>query len=200
MKKRLMTLGVVTAAAVVPVALAAPAPQGPKGPTIEELVEDLRGRDLQGAELVTAAIRVVAGTYRHTSVRHLWESPEASLRNRRGWSHQYNMVLARVLEGLGFETRLVHTPWLQGWEHPWWHNGHTWVKVRIDGRWWDACASRASHRAGDLPAVPAADELPYHRRTNIALTLWMVPFVTYQVWKGWLTGDPLPEWIYAPRR
>ncbi len=200
MKKRLIGLGLVTAGAVVPAMLAAPAPRGPRGPSIDDLVRSLRKQGLQGRDLVSAAIHEVAAAYRYYSVRHLWETPEMSLGNRRGWSHQYNVVLARVLDALGFETRLVHTPWLQGGDHPWWHNGHTWVKVRIDGRWWDACASRATHEAGDLTAVPGSEELPYHRRTNIALSLWMVPFVTFQVWKSWLTGDPLPGWIYAPRR
>lgn len=200
MKKRLMALGVITAGAVVPAMLAAPAPGGPEGPTVEQLVDELEHRGLQGTELVTAAIRAVAGSYHYYSVRHLWETPQGSLRNRRGWSHQYNAVLAMVLERLGLPTRLVHTPWLQGGDHPWWHNGHTWAQVRIDGRWWDACASRSTHVAGDLPADPGSEQLPHHRRTHIAMSLWMVPFVTWQVWKCWLTGDPVPTWIYAPRR
>lgn len=181
------------------VVLAAPRSQAADGPTIRQLVTRLRATGLEGRELVTAAIQATAQAYTHYSAWHLWESPSRSLRHRRGWSHQYNTVLARVLKDLGFGTRMVHTVWIQGGEHPWWHNGHTWVKVNVDGRWLDACASGSGNQVGELPVTPDSDELPYHVRTRWAVALSLAPFVVTEVWRAWLTGRPVPGWIYRRR-
>lgn len=191
----LALLAVAAGAAII----ASPRAQTEPGPTVDELVQQAGGAAVQSRDLIDEAIRLTASAYTHYSAWHLWEGVAASLRHRRGWSHQYNAALAAVLEGLGFRTRMVHTAWVQGADHPWWHNGHTWVKVLVDGRWLDACASRSTNRVGELPVTPGSEELPYHPRTRMAVTLSLTPFVVAGVWRAWLTRRPVPGWIYRER-
>lgn len=181
------------------VVVAAPRTDHPDGPSVEDLAARAHASGLSGRELVTEAIRLTAEAYTHYSAWHLWERSRVSLRHRRGWSHQYNSVLCIVLRQLGFETRMVHTAWVLGADHPWWHNGHTWVKVKVNGRWLDACASHADNQAGELPVTPDSDELPWGPRTRIAITLSLAPFVVAEVWRSWLTRRPVPTWIYRER-
>lgn len=198
MRKLVMALGSVFVA-VGAVRLAAPEAGPHDGPSTHDLVEQLASSGLSGHDLANAAIRATGRSYRAYSAWHLWESPATSLRHRHGWSHQYNAVLADVLAGLGFDTRMVHTAWVRGSDHPWWHKGHTWVKVRIDGRWLDACASSEAHVLGDLPNIPASEELPYHGRTRTAVRLFLAPFVIGAVWRSWLTRQPVAPWVYRRR-
>lgn len=189
-----------TVGAVAAVVVASPRRDSEPGPSIEGLVEELQTGGMSGRDLAQAAIAAVSGSYEFYSAWHLWESPRRSLRERRGWSHQYNAVLAEVLSQLGFETRLVHAAWTRGTGDPWWHSGHTWVKVKVDGYWFDACASRTDNRLGDLPMTYVSEELPYRTQTRIAMTLFLAPFVVAAVWRHWLTGKLLPSWIYRRRR
>ncbi|MDO5094516.1 MAG: transglutaminase domain-containing protein [Propionibacteriaceae bacterium] len=186
--------------ATVPVALAAPRPEKHGGiQTIDELVDELRASGAAGRDLVDLAISRVAREYTHHSAWHLWEHPETSLRNGRGWSHQYNTVLLVVLRRLGFEARMVQASRVRGFHHPWWHVGHAWVKVVVAGRRYDACASRATNQAGNVGFVPVTAEVPFRTVTRWAMGLFLMPFVTATVWRAWLTGRPVPDWVYRRR-
>ncbi len=196
-KKRILAgLGIVAA---VPVVIAAPSPDRPGGRSIADLVSELRSTGKSGRELVDAAMQTVAGEFSHYSAWHLWERPETALKHGRGWSHQYNTVLLLVLRQLGFEARMVQAARVRGWGNPWWHVAHAWVKVTIDGRVHDACASRRGNRLGDLGFVPVSVEIPLRRVSRWALALFMAPFVVGTVWRAWLTGRPVPQWVYRVR-
>ena len=188
------------AAAVAPVWVMAPRPIPAEGPdTVWGLVAQCRATDLTGRDLADEAVRVVALAYPVHSLWHLMEPPTWSLRHHRGWSHQYNTVLAGVLSGLGFETRLVHAARVRGFGDPWWLSGHSWVKVTIDGRPLDACASRPDSRVGAPPFVPVTSELPLRTVTRLAVGAALVPFVVAEVWRAWLTRRPVAAWVSGTR-
>lgn len=197
MRKRL-ALAVLGVAAPV-VALAPPSQKRGGARTIDDVAAPLRNTGLQGADLVNAAIAAVADEYTHYSSWHIWELPQSSLARGRGWSHQYNTVLLEVLRRLGFEARLVHAARMRRADRPWFHSGHTWVKVQVDGRWRDACASRASNRIDELPALPSSEELPFHNVTRLGIAVAYSPFLVATVWSSWLRRRPVPAWLYRPR-
>lgn len=198
---RMMTVVQAAMVAVAPVVVLAPRPVKTEGArAADELVWALRAEGLQGRrDLVDAAMARVAGEYTHHSLWHMWESPDTSLARGRGWSHQYNTVLLEVLRGLGFEAQLVHAARVRGFRHPWWHTGHAWVKVLIDGRPHDACASRAGGRVDDVGFTPVTAELPCRDVTRWGVAMALAPFVAVGVWRAWLTGRPVSHWIYSER-
>ncbi len=198
--KKLVNVVMTAVATVAPVAVLAPRPVKTTGArAADELVWSLRDQGLQGGDLVNAAMQRVAAEYTHESLWHMWESPETSLARGRGWSHQYNTVLCDVLRGLGFDARLVHAARVRGFRHPWWHAGHAWVKVMVDDRPHDACASRPGNTLGHVGFTPVTTELPYRSVTRVAVALALTPFVTVDVWRAWLTGRPVSHWIYRER-
>lgn len=197
---RLMNVAQTVVVAVAPVMALAPKSTKTDGArAADELVWTLRAEGLQGRELVDAAMARVAGEYTHDSLWHMWELPDTSLERGRGWSHQYNTVLLDVLRGLGWDAHLVHAARVRGFSHPWWCSGHAWVKVMVDGRPLDACASREDNKLGDLAFTPVTDELPYRNVTRLGMALALTPFVTVGVWRAWLTGRPVSPWIYRQR-
>lgn len=200
MRFRLTDVVVLTGVAVAGGIAGAPSPvEADAGRTTGAIVAQLRESGLGGRELVDAAVAAVNKGFGFHSVWHLWESPETALANGRGWSHQYNEVLADVLQALGLEVRRVHAARVRGWRHPWFFASHSWVKVNLDGRWLDACASRAGNRVGDVGFVPVSEEMAYRRSTPWTVALGLVPFITIGVWRAWLTGREVSPWIYRRR-
>lgn len=178
----------------------APAPVArDRAATVDRLVGQLRGTGLSGRELADAAVEAVSLSFPHHSVWHLWEGPDLALSHGRGWSHQYNTVLARVLERLGFDTRLVHAARVQGWRHPWFFSSHMWVKVKVERRWLDACASRSANRLGHVGFTPVSEELPLRPTTRWTVALGLVPAIVGGVWRARLTHRTVPPWIYRRR-
>lgn len=200
MKRRWGILAVALGA-LAPVWIMAPRAKRGAGPdTVDGLVAACRETGLTGRALADEAIRVVAEAFPTHSLWHVGEPPRCSLKAHRGWSHQYNTVLAAVLRRLGFEVRLVHAARVRGFGYPWWLSGHSWVKVNLAGRELDACASSPTSRLGHPPFVPITVELPLRAVTRWAVGAAMVPFVLGEVWKAWLTCRPVAPWIYdAPR-
>lgn len=200
MRIRFRDLAVIAGVAVGAAAAAAPAPaSGLPRRSVADLVDELRDADAHGADLVDAAISTVCAAFPEHSVWHLWESPRTALANGRGWSQQYNTVLAEVLEALGFDVRLVHAARVQGWRNPWFFVSHTWVKVNIDGSWLDACASTSSNQLGQVGFFPVSDELPVRASTRFTVAAALVPFVTFAVWRAKVTGEPIPSWVHRRR-
>lgn len=198
MKTRGLALAALTLGALAPVWIMAPRPERSTAPdTVDGLVEACRATGLTGRALVDQTIVEVARAFPAHSLWHLGEPPSWSLRHHRGWSHQYNTVLASVLSRLGFQVRLVHAARVRGFGHPWWLSGHSWVKVTLDGRELDACASQVSSRLGRPPFVPITVELPLRVVTRWAVGAALVPFVVAEVWKAWLSGRPVARWVYG---
>lgn len=167
--------------------------------TVGELVRHCRDTGLSGLALASEASVAVAQAFPRFSLLHLWESPQRALRGHRGWSHQYNTVLLLVLRELGFAARLVHAARVRGFGHPWWLQGHTWVKVEVAGHELDACASSVDNRAGAVNFVPLTRELPVRRVTRWAVGMALVPFVLSAVVRAGLTRRRLPAWVEKPR-
>ena len=199
MKLRWVALGAL-GVGLIPVWAFAPTQERTDLPdTVDELVRACRGTGATGRELVDVAIVQVARAYPLHSMWHLWETPQRSLAAHRGWSHQYNTVLLLVLRELGFEVRLVHAARVRGFGLPWFLAGHSWAQVRTGGRWLDACASQPSSRAGHPPFVPVTPVLPLRKVTRWAVGLALVPFVIGAVWRAWLTGRDVADWVYGDR-
>ncbi len=200
MRRRRLALGAAATMAAAFGLVAAAAPRYPRdGGTVADLVWELRGTGLTGRALVDAAIVAVAEAIPYHSAWHLWERPTTSLQRGAGWAHQYNTVLLLVLRDLGFDTRLVHAARVRGFGFPWFLSGHTWVKVYVEDRWLDACASSAANKAGEINFVPLTEELPLLVRTRWAVGLALAPFVVGRVWWAWLTGRRVPDWVYGVR-
>lgn len=198
--KRLLGTALLACLALLPLWLKRPGGRRGEGPdTIEGLIAACAATGKDGRELADAAVRAVAAAYPYHSLWHLAWTPRASLRVHHGWSHQYNTVLAAVLAGLGFEVRLVHAARVRGYGFPWWLSGHSWVKVTIGGRQFDACASDLSSRVGAVPFVPVTAELPLRAVTRWAVGAALVPFVVVEAWRAWLGRRPVAAWVYHER-
>lgn len=167
--------------------------------SVGAIVTRLRASGKVGRELADAAVAAVSAGFAFHSVWHLWESPGTALANGRGWSHQYNAVLAEVLGALGFGVRRVHAARVRGWRHPWFFASHSWVKVNLDGRWLDACASRTTNKVGETGFVAVSEEMVYRRSTPYTVALGLLPFITFGIWRAWLTGRSVSPWIYRRR-
>lgn len=209
MKTPLLMIAAV-AAAVTPVIIAAPGPQ-PAGQTIlgrdgrqrridtiDDVVAAAGESGSQGWELVDLATGMVHRMYTHYSTWHLWLTPAQSARRGQGSSQQYNLALAAVLRRLGFTVEPVHAARVRMEHHPWYHSGHTWLRVTIGGRTLDVCASRPGNRAGQVGFLPVTDVLPLGPITRIDSALALAPFVVTSVWKTWLTGRGVQRWVYRP--
>ncbi|HJE52171.1 MAG TPA: hypothetical protein K8V15_09415 [Tessaracoccus flavescens] len=196
--KKLGVLAGAIGVALAPVFLLSPRRKRAAGVTVEELVRSVASRGLEGRALVDAAIAAVAEAYPMHCLWRLWRSPERSLSDGCGWSHQYNTVLLLVLRGLGVRCRLVHAARVRGFGHPWFLVGHTWVKVTHGGWELDACASRPGNRLGDPPFVALTPELPMRRLTRWAVGAALVPFVVAEVWASWLGDRDVAPWMQRP--
>ena len=199
--KRAWRLLLAAGAIAAPVVVGAPrtpaiAPDGVHD--VQQAIDASLAADLHGWELVDHATQLVHRKYSHYSCYHWWETPAQSFARSRGQSNQYNTVLARVLRGLGFRVRTVHAARVRLTRSPWWHSGHTWLEVTVDGRTRDVCASRAENRSDDVHFIPVTAVRPFRGLTYLDTTLGLAPIVTVLVWKAWLKGEQLPRWIYRP--
>ncbi|WP_195839943.1 hypothetical protein [Cutibacterium porci] len=194
------------AAAVVTVAIKAPQPEPglPEGPagaplrTAADVVAACRASGAVGWDLVNKATSLVHRMYTHYSCWHLWLSPQASLEAGHGHSGQYNIVLGQILEQLGFQVRPVHAARVRLEHHPWYHTGHSWLRVTYDGKELDVCASRPGNTAGNVAFVPVTEVLDRTRLNSIDTTFALAPIVVASVWKSWLTGSDIQSWMYRP--
>lgn len=199
MKLRWLALGAL-AVSLLPVRVLAPGrPHTDLPASTAQLVARCRATGEEGRQLADVAIREVAGAYRQYSLWRLWDTPEQSLVQHSGWSHQYNTVLLLVLRELGFEVRAVHAARVRGFDRPWFLTGHSWTQVRLGGRWLDACASTRFSRVGSPPFVALTPVLPLRKVTRWAVGLALVPFVVVEVWRARLTGTQVADWMYADR-
>ena len=175
-----------------------PEPVRPQGvETIADAVRVCRETGLTGWELVDHATHLVHDKFSTYSAWHLWERPAVAFTHSRGYCNQYNLALAAVLRGLGFEVSAVHASRVRMWHsRPWWHNGHAWLRVTHAGRTLDVDASQASNRAGSVGFVPVTEIRPFTRLSELDTALASVPFVTWTVWQAWVTGRDVPEWLY----
>lgn len=193
-------LPVVAAGALAPVVVRAPRPERvrPEGvETIADAIRVCRASGLQGWALVDRATVLVHEKFTKYSAWHLWETPGEAFRNSRGYCNQYNLALAEVLRGLGFDVTVVHAARVRmGSGRPWWHSGHAWLRVTHEGRVLDVCASSASNRAGVVGFTPVTDPRPFTRLTQLDTPLASVPFVVWTVWDAWRSGRDVPSWLF----
>lgn len=199
-------LGVLTGAAAVavaPVVIRAPKPalNLPRDiRTLDEALGDCLASGQDGWDLVDYATRLVNEKFTRYSVWHLWENSGLAFANSRGFSEQYNLALARVLAGLGYEVHAVHARHVRfDPERPGsapWRDGHTWLKVGYQGETRDVCASRAQHRAGRVSFTAQSATKPVRFWTGAAVRLGLAGPVGYEVWKSLLDRRPVPRWVF----
>ena len=196
-------LPLMAGAAIAPVVVASPKPQPQMigdVRTIDDAITRLDAAGDSGWELVQSAVDLVNSQFSAYSAWHLWESPEVAFRNSRGFSIQYNVALAQILRGLGFEVEVVHAARVRGaTPRPWWRTGRTWLRVTHDGRTRDVSAGRQGP-VGELCFTPVSEVRAVNPWTTIGIRLAMTPLVAFQVWKAWLTRRPVPAWIYAQHK
>ncbi|WP_341730236.1 hypothetical protein [Brooklawnia sp.] len=165
----------------------------------EALADCLESR-LDGWELVDYTTRLVNDKFTRYSIWHLWENSGQAFKNSRGFSEQYNLALARILSGLGFNVQAVHAGHVRfDPERPGtstWRNGHTWVRVSYQGDTRDVCASRAGHRAGRVSFTALSDVRPVRIWTGAVIRLGFAGPLCFEVWKSWLSGHPVPRWVF----
>lgn len=210
MKRSLLVLAASVAAVVAPVIMAAPGPH-PAGQTvqgrdgrrrridsIDDVVAAVEESGAQGWELVNLATGIVHRMYTHYSTWHLWLTPAQSARRGQGHSQQYNLALGAVLRRLGVDVETVHAARVRMEHHPWYHTGHTWLRVTVGGKTLDVCASRPGNRAGEVGFLPVTEVRPLGPLTRLDSALALTPFVVTSVWKTWLTGRGVQRWLYRP--
>ena len=199
MHKKLTLVAGAAVAAMAPVVASAPDNQvlTPDGVcTVEDAVARLRDTGLSGIELVDAATDLVRAKFAKYSAWRLWESPGRAFEKSRGYSGQYNIVLAQVLRRLDVPVSVVHAARVRYGDRPWWYSGHTWLQVDIDGRVLDVCAGDRGNRAGRVLFVPVSEVRPVNPWTTRVVALAMVPFIAQAVWAHLIADSPIPRWLY----
>ncbi|NNG18141.1 hypothetical protein HJ590_00870 [Naumannella sp. ID2617S] len=187
-----------TAVALAPVVLRAPRPQRayPEGVrSVSDAIAACRASGLEGWELVDFARRLVHHKFTRYSILNLWESPAMAFANSRGYCNQYNSALWEILVALGFRAERVFATRVRQDINPWWRMGHMWVRVTVDGRTLDVCASRADAGPGAVEFVPVTEVLPFGPFTYLNTNNGMIVFTAFACWKSLLTGEPLPRWM-----
>ena len=196
--RRRTLLCVAAAVAVSPVV--AGAPRGRlAGTGIDTLVSQCRATGLSGWALVDDATARLHASLTHESSWHLWYTPEASVRHGQGRDTQYNLALARVLRGLGFDVRVVHAALVRGLgQPPWFQRGHLWLQVTHDGHTRDVCAGHGDNRAGHVPFVAVSEVQVARPWTPWVVAAGLAPFVVDEVWRSTRQRRSPAEWLYRP--
>jgi hypothetical protein len=167
--------------------------------TIDDAVSACRRSGLEGWPLVTFAQQMVYNKFRAYSCRSLWDTPAQAFRHGMGYCTQYNLALKQILDRLGIESEAVFSLRVRVADRPEWTMGHTWLRVNIDGDVRTVCAGRAGNLPGSVNFTPL---VPVRRgRTPLLLLshLGMILFCGYLEWRAFLTGDPLPAWMFMLR-
>lgn len=197
-KKLAIAVGI-AGAAVAPLVLQAPRPQRaqPEGVrTIADAIAVCRASGLSGWELVEYARSLVHRKFTRYSILNLWETPGMAFRNSRGYCNQYNGALAEILLALGFQVERVFATRVRQDINPWWRMGHSWLRVTIDGRTLDVCASRADAGPGQVQFIPVTEVLHFGAMTYWNTNNGMILFTVLACWKAAVARKPLPRWMY----
>lgn len=190
-------LGVAVAPVIIKAPRRARAGAGEPG-SPAEVVRACRASGLSGRALVDHAQQLVNRRFTTYSILNLWETPGSAFRNGRGYSNQYNLVLAEVLEALGFSVQRVRASRVRKDQSPWWRTGHSWLRVVVDGKPLDVCAGAATNRAGEVDFYPVSEVHRFNAFTYLNSNNGMIPFAVFEAWRSLVTGRPLPRWVQRP--
>lgn len=166
--------------------------------TIDEAIAAVKSSGLRGWSAVDYATRLVNARFTHYSIWHTWESPRLAYRHRRGYSNQYNGALAQILQSLGFDVEIVHAARVRAVRNPWFHAGHTWLRVTVDGSTRDVCAGNAANTSGRVHFVPQTPVRTAHVWSPHVMAFALVPFTVVPIWRHLVGNRPIPAWIYRP--
>lgn len=100
--------------------------------TIEEAVQALKKKNLEGIDLIEEA-RSLVGKRMAYCRRNSYESYKKAFRRGYGFCQQQAFALAAILEGLNFEAvpvQSMQTKFPEGNI-----GGHSWVRVKLDGKY-----------------------------------------------------------------
>lgn len=152
---------------------AEPSVAAPDGFTIDDAITHCQGTALDGWELVEHAQRLTANRFRY-SRRNPWDSPRQAFERGVGYCLQQARALKRILDALGFESRLVMGSGrfppaiVHGELEPASIGRHAWLRVTVAGDVKDVCPGHPDNSPGNAHFVVTSNV-----RT---LDAWMVPF------------------------
>lgn len=175
-------------------------PYGARGVvTLEGAYRLCKKTSFRGWELVDFATRLVHDKFRTYSVRNLWDTPALAFKYGMGYCTQYNLALAQLLRRLGFEVQPVFALKIQSNSKPEWQMGHTWLKVTVDGETRDVCAGHTENKAGAVDFRPLTTVYPGTPPALLATHLGLIWYAGVLEWRGLLTRQPRPSWMWEPR-
>ena len=127
---------------------------------LDEAAERCKQTGLDGWALVAHAQRLVAGTMRY-SVENSLDNPQVAFAKGQGYCWHQAHALNRLLQTLGFHSRLVHAfrtlfpeTVLMGVTVHNFISGHVWCRVDIDGTEKDVCPGSPQNTPGVLHFTP----------------------------------------------
>jgi hypothetical protein len=164
--------------------------------TIDDAIAACKDSGLSGWALVTFAQNLVRRKFTIYTTRNLWDSPARAFERGLGYCTQYNLALKEILDGLGFETRVVFCLKVRNLADDRWAMGHTWLKVTTDGQERDVCAGRLQNRPGRNQFMPLLPVLPAPGPVPLLTHLGVILLSGFVEWKATLTGRPAPYWTY----
>ena len=116
--------------------------------TIDDAIAAGRRTGLASWELVAYAQQLVRRKFAVYTTRNLGDSPARAFEHGLGYCTQYNLALKQILDGLGFETRVIFSLKVRDLNDDRWNMGHTWLRVTIDGEERDVCAGESENNPG----------------------------------------------------
>lgn len=167
--------------------------------TIEDAIAACRASGLSGWALVAFAQNLVRRKFTIYTTRNVWDSPARAFEHGMGYCTQYNLALKQILDGLGFETRVVFCFRVRNLADDRWAMGHTWLRVTVDGREQDVCAGRLANRPGHNQFMPLLPVLPAPGPVPLLTHLGVILLSGFVEWKATLAGRPAPYWTYMKR-
>ena len=165
--------------------------------TLSDAVHACRRTGLSGWELVAHAQRLVARKFAIYSLRNPWDSPSRAFVRGMGYCLQYNLALKRLLERLGFDSRLVHAFRVRDLDDPDWKLGHAWLRVRSGGEELDVCAGSERNFPGRMRIKPLTGVRDLSPALVAFSYVGSALVAGVAEWRGVVTGEE-PGWTFRP--
>lgn len=168
---------------------------------VDDAVHRARATGLTGLALIQYCCELVGHQFETQTLRSPWEPGAVAFARRRGYSMQYNGVLAEILSRLGFQAELVFAARVRRphAQPPWYAMGHAWVRVTIDGRRRAVCA-RYGGMGGEHGFVPLTQIHVVSALTLVDTTVAATTVSLLAQWWAILARKPLPYWFESPFR
>ncbi len=167
--------------------------------TLGDATRACRASGLAGWPLVSLAQHLVYDKFVFYSCRNLWDTPGLAFRYGMGYCTQYNLALAQLLRGLGFEVQPVFALRIASTIRPEWRMGHTWLRVTYGGETRDVSAGAAENEPGAVTFRPVTAVHAGRPPVLLLTHLGLIFFAGYLEWRSVLTRTPRPAWMFERR-